>query len=1437
MAPTDTINGAKGFAVPKLAQDGSNWIAWKTQTLATLGSNRGVLRHLDGTVRVPAPLPTLDVKKGISEEEEEAYEKAEKRWDDYQQREALIMAQIFTTVPEVLLIEIRRLSTAKQMWDAICAKHENVALTLTIDMRRRLYEMKCEDDANVRTHLETMMQLQERLAGMEDGLSDREFITVILGSLPKSYRPLINAISLSVRHAQVELDLSAVVGSLLEEFERLQIEERQLKAAESTLAAAKGRGKGHGTNDSSKGKYADVECWRCGKTGHIKRDCTEKGKKKDNDRKNLANTATEGDNWAFTASHAGQAMPLETSMHKGSEIDIYDSGASSHMSPDRHRFTNFREIPPHPIAAADKATFNATGVRNMQIAIPNDKTTSYVTIKNVLYCKDLAFTLILLPRCDEAGFAVLLRDKYCTIRDPKGTTVGKIPLIGGLYKVEHKSSIDAANVGHKTLSIDEVHRRMGHISPLYIKELVINGTITSIELNRKSVPTFCTSCAKGKMTRKAIPKAHAGPRSTRFGEKTHTDVWGPTLNSYDGHEYFSTFTDDYTRWSRVSPMKKKSDTLTCYKHYEAWAETQLNAKLKQLQSDQGGEYISDEFDQHLKSKGTTRSLTVHDTPEQNGVAERLNCTLVEHARAMHYAADLPKFLWTESIQHAVWLKNRTTTYQLNGKTPFEMLFNKKPDLSNLPEWGTKVWVLKEDRGKLEAKADEGHWVGYSRDSKSHHVYWPGKRRVTDERNLRFEESVTIPLTDMPKDDQERNEPTQHSSQDPKRDEEDAPQTEDLKMQPQRDSTPPHTPYNDPLEGFEPSDPTCEPQQEGRGHRLRKPSAYVRDIAQGQGTSTGCTDAPAYPKGMQVPPQIPGPPSTGAATSGVRQTLALLALEDPDTEDVKPEGETRSWPDLAAIGAEERGSDPETIEKARKLDDWPEWDVSIRKELDQHERMGTWILVEPPPNANIVGSRMVLHYKRNATGHVASRKLRFVVQGFSQAEGIDYNETFAPTAKLSAIRIIAALAARNDWELEQTDVDGAYLNAPLKETIYMRQAKGYEAPGKEKHVCLLKRAIYGLKQAGREWYELLCQIMLKLGFRRCRIEHVVFCKYNETDALIVAADVDDMTIAGNSKTAIRRFKEGLGHEVKIKDLGDLHWMLGIEVERDRGARTISFSQQAYIRKILERFGLEDAYSLSTPLDPHHKLSLAQCPDNPRQYRSMRDVPYREAIGSLMYAALGTMPDIMFAVTFLSQFMQNPGHAHWEEVKRVFRYLKGTMHWKLTIGMGGHWDWAEPEKRDRVGLEGFMDADGASQYHRHSISGYVFTIDGGAVSWSSKKQSIVTLSNTEGEYIAVTHAAKEALWIRMFLSEITRPLTQLVTIFCDNQSAISVSKNDQFHARMKHINIKYHFVRDIAEHALISIHYCPGSEMLADMLTKPLPTPSLTYQCRSVGLHSA
>ena len=210
-------------------------------------------------------------------------------------------------------------------------------------------------------------------------------------------------------------------------------------------------------------------------------------------------------------------------------------------------------------------------------------------------------------------------------------------------------------------------------------------------------------------------------------------------------------------------------------------------------------------------------------------------------------------------------------------------------------------------------------------------------------------------------------------------------------------------------------------------------------------------------------------------------------------------------------------------------------------------------------------------------------------------------------------------------------------------------------------------------------------MTKLRFQRCRVEHTVFYQYDRDQAIIVTADVDDMIIMGNLEMVVWEFKEGLAKEVKIKDLGELWWMLGIQVKWDQKVRTIAFSQCAYTAKILEQFGLQDPHPLSTPLNPHHKLSLAQCPDMLRQYAAMKNVPYLEAIGLLMYTTLGTQPDIMFAVTFLSQFMQTPRWPHWEEVKQVFRYLKGMIDLLLVIDTGGNWTWVS--RIDLGGIQGW------------------------------------------------------------------------------------------------------------------------------------------------------
>ena len=383
-----------------------------------------------------------------------------------------------------------------------------------------------------------------------------------------------------------------------------------------------------------------------------------------------------------------------------------------------------------------------------------------------------------------------------------------------------------------------------------------------------------------------------------------------------------------------------------------------------------------------------------------------------------------------------------------------------------------------------------------------------------------------------------------------------------------------------------------------------------------------------------------------------------------------------------------------------------------------------------PNVNIVGSLIILHYKLYKDGGISSHKSRLVAQGFTQQQGVNFNDTFSPTAKLTAVRIIAAIVARNDWKLEKTDVDAAYLNATLKEDIYMQQPKGFEVPGEEDKVTHLKQAIYDLRQSRCEWYKDLMHTLTSVSFKQCQVEHVVFY----------------------------RFKENLSSWYGIKDMDNLQWLLGIGVNRERENRTISFSQIAYVQKIVEFFEMEDAKPLSIPINPRHNLNISQSPSSQQDIKEMNCETYHEAVRLLMYVVIGTWLDIAYAVSYLARFMENSGNVPWEAVKRVIRYLKGTKDPKLVLGRGRVLTWEEPEQRNQLGIKGYSDADSNSQEHQNAISRYTFCIDGGTLEL-----------------------------IRMFLRDILHPLTKLMLLYCDNQSAIAVAKNDQYHARMKHIDI--------------------------------------------------
>ena len=311
--------------------------------------------------------------------------------------------------------------------------------------------------------------------------------------------------------------------------------------------------------------------------------------------------------------------------------------------------------------------------------------------------------------------------------------------------------------------------------------------------------------------------------------------------------------------------------------------------------------------------------------------------------------------------------------------------------------------------------------------------------------------------------------------------------------------------------------------------------------------------------------------------------------------------------MVAKITEAEALEPSSLADARRQPDWSDWEQAIEEELAMIRDAGTWILVEPPAGANIVGLKWVLRAKKDADGNVVRKKARLVTQGFSQVPGVDYFDTFAPVTHLASICTIMALAARNDMEMDQINMKGVYLNSELTpdEVIYMRQPPGYASRKNPQHVCKLLKTLYGLKQSGHQWYQWLFHILVnELGFAQCEVDHAVFYRCSTDSALvIIVVHVDDCTIASSKHELIDELKMRIKEFVEITDMGELHWLLGIEVKRDREARTILLSQRSYINSIVCHFGFEDLKPITTPMDPNAKLSPAQSPSTDAQYAAM------------------------------------------------------------------------------------------------------------------------------------------------------------------------------------------------------------------------------------------
>jgi Reverse transcriptase (RNA-dependent DNA polymerase) len=508
-----------------------------------------------------------------------------------------------------------------------------------------------------------------------------------------------------------------------------------------------------------------------------------------------------------------------------------------------------------------------------------------------------------------------------------------------------------------------------------------------------------------------------------------------------------------------------------------------------------------------------------------------------------------------------------------------------------------------------------------------------------------------------------------------------------------------------------------------------------------------------------------------------------------------------------------------------------WIAGGCDELNSLKDLNVFVLVpcsEVPHGQRPLKGKLVCKWKCDDAGNIVRYKVRYVAKGYAQRYGVDYDKTTAPTVRLESFRTILHIAATLGWDLQHVDVKTAFLHGvlPESETMFMEQPPGFEAPGKEDWVMKLMKSLYGMKQASRVWNQTFDKVVKELGFERLACEWCVYRRESPTGTIIFAVHVDDIVSAASSPAENDLFKSQLKQHWDISDLGPAKFALGIAIARDIDAKTVAISQSALIDRVVEQFGQSEAHSVDTPMVAGLQLRRPDrtLPTPSHIIEWAERTPYRSLVGSLMYIARGTRPDIAHAVSRLASYLDCYRPEHWNAAVRVVRYLKGTRDLRLVLGGQGP-----------LRLVGYSDSDYANcPDSSRSVSGHCFSLGSAMISWSSRKQRIVADSSCYAKYIALHDSAREMTFLRQLLDGLHLLPSDATPIHCDNNAASILSEDHVFHARVKHIRVKYHAIREMVDNGEVVVARIRSSDNTADILTKALGRPDFLRLRHGLGL---
>lgn len=1259
------------------------------------------------------------------------------------QKDAKAQSAIISRLSERVLRLVTACNSAAEIWMKLESVYELKSSCSLHYIQQKFFAYSYEGQG-IGEHISTLQDLANKLSDMGHKVDESTLMTKIMMTLPDDYKHFRSAWD-SVEESKQ--NINNLTSRLLMEEERVKGSESDYTA--SALAAKTGR---------------KMKCKFCLKLGHLEEKCFKKksvNSSGQQQHQKVCHYCKKSGHFIRDCRYRIKKESLQdnaflvSAMYGQEESNLWymDSGASEHMCKDKNSFTEYSELKePRKILIGDGSIITATGIGQVKLEASNESEWVKTTLNNVLHVPSIKVNLFSVSSALDHDYLMMSSNNKCQIYNKNGTIAAVAQRKGKMYVMDFRSKCTSSTFfGKEESTLLDWHVKLAHQNFEYVKNMLKKHNI-KFEDNQE----ICISCLKGKQHKE--PFTRSKTRTERAGELIHADLCGPMEEkSLGGARYYLLLKDDFSHYRKVYFVKEKTEICEKIKHFITFTKKEINEDIKTLRTDNGTEFLK--LKGYLEREGIRHETTVSYTPEQNGKIEREMRTITEAARTMLQAKSLPKSFWAEAVNTAVYTINRTGTSSIPGSTPYELWFKKEFDIRYLKEFGSEVYVHvpKQLRKKWDSKGEHGLFLGYGETTKGYRIYLTSKKIVDTKKDVIF------------------------TGRDTKNQEE------------KLNETPVYgrTKIVTEIEGSIPDDDKPEVEdttQEEERERSDKSSQN------------------------EVTNEMNQQPSEENLISSDTEEDTFADAEPNvvgDSEDTSRRGKRTRRPPiwtkdyvLSSMTVE-----PTTFTEAMNSTEADKWTEALMNELQGLEENNTWTKTKLPSGKKAISSKFVFKKKVDESGNVKF-KCRLVARGFEQETDCNLNDLYAPVARLPTLRCFIAVATKLNLPLYQMDICSAFLNGEIKDEVYMLLPKDFTIDDDdESTVYRLNKSIYGLKKSPKSWNEKFNSVIKKEGFVQSCNDFCLFSKCDKSKQLYLLLYVDDILLFGTDNHEIQKIKDVLSSNFKLKDLGHVSEYLGINIQQNLNDGTTIINQTAYLKSVLEKFGMSSCKPANIPLDVNFNFELLKQDHSESQEIETK---CRRLIGSLMYAVLGSRPDLCTSVSLLSRYQHCASTLLYKMLLQVLRYVKATINLSLVF------------KRDVATecLEGFVDADwGGDPMDRKSTTGYIFKVFGFPVLWGSKKQQSVAISSCESEYLAMSMAITEACWLRKLLLDFQFVLNSCV-LYEDNQSAIQVALYPENSRRLKHISIKHHFIKEKIDEGIVKLVYIPTNEQLADLFTKPL-----------------